>query len=408
MKLVRNSPEQCATSRIGPSVSNEAAYAIRHAFIVDDELQFRRFMSMALTGAGFIVSEFGGIAELEAALTQRRPEIIILDLSLGSTDAVEIMRSLAASLFNGTIMLVSGHDSITLKEVQEIGSRYGLAMLPFLRKPFRIAELGVRIAQLTVPPRPTPGDASLRTALQNNWLELWYQPKLDLRSMSICGAEALVRIRHPERGIISPSNFLPPAGDPLYKPLSDFVVRRALIDWPALSSVRSNIRLAVNVPISVLQNPAFVNSVLRHLPKHPNFPGLIAEITEDEAISEPELARDAAIQLKLHNISVSIDDFGAGFSSLARLKELPFGELKLDRSFVHGCAGHADKREMCQSVIDLAHRFKLTAVAEGVETADDLQVLVGMGYDLAQGYYFEKPMPSDDFMRMLAASSNRA
>lgn len=377
---------------------------LRHAFIVDDELQFRRFVSMVLTGLGFIVSEFSGLVELEAALTRRKPDIIFLDLSLGGTDAMEVMRSLAASRFSGSLALASGHSETTLNEVQDIGARYGLTMLPFLRKPFRVSELIAAVGQLK-PPETSP-EVNLLAALQNNWLDLWYQPKLDLRSMSICGAEALIRLHHPELGFLPPSTFLPPAGDPLFKPLSDFVVRRALSDWEALVRRGCNIRLAVNIPVSILQSPDFVSGLLRHLPKHPQFPGLIAEITEDEAISEPQLARDAAIQLKLHNVHVSIDDFGAGFSSFSRLSDLPFVELKLDRSFVQGCSSDDDKRSMCRSVVELAHNFQLTAVAEGVETFDDLQVLIGMGFDLGQGYYFEKPMPGERFVEKLASTAN--
>lgn len=383
-----------------------AGTAARHAFVVDDEPKVRALIAKTLSGTGFSVSEFSRIMDVEAALTQSKPDVIILDLSLGGTDAIEVMRSLAASRFGGKILLVSGHDSATLEEVQNIGARYGLAMLPFLRKPFRVAELISRTAAIVGTRGVAEGDVNLLTALQNNWLEVWYQPKFELKSMSICGAEGLIRLRHPEHGMMPPSAFLPPAGDPLYRPLSDFVVRRALADWPSLAQVGSNIRLAVNVPVSVLQSPDFVGNVRRHLPEHPRFPGLIVEITEDEAISQPDVAREAAIQLKLHNIHVSIDDFGAGFSSLARLKELPFVELKLDRSFVDGCSGDEGKRSMCQSVVELAHRFKMTAVAEGVETAGDLQVLIGMGYDMAQGYYFAKPMTGEAFIERLQKSAS--
>ena len=379
--------------------------ATRHAFVVDDDPKVRAFIAKTLSGTGFSVSEFSRIMEVEVALTRLRPDVIILDLSLGGTDAVEVLRSLSASRFGGKILLVSGHDTALLEEVQTIGARYGLGMLPFLRKPFRVVELVARVASVMGHASASTGDVNLLTALENNWLEVWYQPKFDLRSMSVCGAEALVRLRHPEHGIMPPAAFLPPAGDPLYQPLSDFVIRRSLGDWPLLASVWSNIRLAVNVPVSVLQSSGFVSGVRRHLPEHPQFPGLIVEITEDEAISEPEIAREAAIQLKLHNIHVSVDDFGAGFSSLERLKELPFIELKLDRSFVDGCSGDDRKRSMCQSVVELAHRFKMTAVAEGVETQDDLQVLIGMGYDMAQGYYFEKPMTGEDFIKMLGSSA---
>ena len=379
----------------------------RHAFVVDDEPQVRAFIAKALFGAGFIPQELCRVSEVEAALTLVRPEVIVLDLSLGGSDAVEMMRSLAESRFGGKILLISGHAQATLDEVRKIGQRRGLAMLEPLRKPFRLAELTGRLAQLDEPTDVAASGDTLDAALQHNWLELWYQPKIDLRKMEICGAEALIRLAHPEKGIIPPVAFLPEAGDPLYGPLTDFVVRRSLADWstfaawPSIGGNWNEKRLAINVPASILQGGNFVENVRRHLPAHPSFPGLIVEITEDEAIKDPNLAHEVAIQLKLYNIHVSIDDFGAGYSSLSRLSELPFAELKLDRSFVDGCSTDASKRAMCRSVVDLAHRFRLKAVAEGVETPEDLRTLISMGFDMAQGYLFAKPMRSEAFISML-------
>ena len=382
----------------------------RHAFIIDDEEQVRVFVSKALAGADFVPHEFTRMREVEAALTRFNPSVIILDLSLGESDAIEIMRSLAASRFAGSILLISGHNKTTLEEVSGIGERFGLSMLPFLHKPFRLVELQVRLEGVTEPAGVGTRGADLEAALQNNWLELWYQPKIDLKSMKVCGAEALIRLRRPEFGVILPSAFLPPPGDPLYEALTDFVVRRSLADWssfaawPSIGHEWKTKRLAINVPVSILQSANFVSNLRRHLPSHPQFPGLIVEITEDEATADPELAREIAIQLKLYNVHVSIDDFGIGHSSLARLKELPFAELKLDRSFVDGCSMDPRKRSACETVVNLAHQFGLTAVAEGVETADDLQVLISMGYDVGQGLYFAMPMDGGDFAQLMMSA----
>jgi EAL domain-containing protein (putative c-di-GMP-specific phosphodiesterase class I)/ActR/RegA family two-component response regulator len=381
--------------------------AERHAFIVDDEPQFWTLVSKAVARAGLIPHEFSRVADVEAAQTLFRPAVIILDLSLGSSGAVEMMRSLAASHFSGNVLLVSGHDMATLDEARKIGERRGLAMLPFLHKPFRLEELQERLSEIDESARIVTGDRDLEVALRNNWLELWYQPKIDLASMAVCGAEALIRLRHPERGLVQPSAFLPPVGDRLYRPLTDFVVRRSLADWwsfavwPSIGDEWATKRVAINVPAGILQTPDFIDNVRRHLPAHSQFPGLIVEITEDDAISDPELAREIAVQLRLHNVHVSIDDFGVGYSSFGRLKELPFAELKLDRSFVDGCSTDVGKRSVCQTVVNLAHGFGLTAVAEGVETAEDLQTLVSLGCDVAQGYFFARPMRSQDFATML-------
>ena len=157
----------------------------------------------------------------------------------------------------------------------------------------------------------------------------------------------------------------------------------------------------------MLQRPDFVTSLRKRLPTDPSFPGLIVEITEDEAIRDPQLAREIAVQLRLYNVHVSIDDFGSGYSSLARFQEVPFKEIKLDRSYVRGAAEDESKREMCRVVADLARRFQITSVAEGAETRDDLGVLIDNGYDLVQGFFFAKPMPSRDFMNYVAGTREK-
>ena len=361
------------------------------AFVVDDEAQVRAFVSNALTSAGFRPMQLSSSSELEQALSDSIPQLIVLDLSLGDSDAIEVLRILDGIRFPGDVLLISGHDELTLDEVHQVGMRRGLNMVEPLHKPFRLEQLRERLdaARANVPAR---FDAGLAAALKNDWLELWYQPKIDLRSRLMCGAEALIRLRHPTYGMVPPGSFLPSPGDPLYRPLTDFVVEKAMQDWADFAAHKMTNRLAINVPASVLQRPDFVSHLRRHLPDDPRFPGLIVEITEDEAISDPELAREVAVQLKLYNVHVSIDDFGSGYSSLARLKELPFAEVKLDRSFVNGCATDRTKRAMCEAVVDLARRFHITSVAEGVETAEDLQVLVDIGYDVAQGFLFARPM----------------
>jgi EAL domain-containing protein (putative c-di-GMP-specific phosphodiesterase class I) len=224
-------------------------------------------------------------------------------------------------------------------------------MLPALRKPFRIADIKERLLQVSPilhiskstgnddPPtaRPPRSGVELQEALRRNWLEVWYQPKIDLRSLIVCGAEALIRVRHPEHGVIEPAEFLPAAGDPLYKPLSFFVLRRTMADWAVFAKNGFALKLSINIPASILNAPGFVDLARRMIPRDLTFPGVIIEVTEDEFIRDPEWMREVATQLKLYNAWISIDDFGKAYASLSRLTDLPFVELKLDRSFVFSC-----------------------------------------------------------------------
>ena len=367
----------------------------RIAYILDDEPEFRDFITQIATGAGFSTRSFGDVTSLEMALTEAVPEIIVLDLSLGNSDGIDVIRSLAASRFGGAILLISGRDADTIGEVSKIGAHHGLTMLPFLQKPFLLEQFTERLGLLaSIRPRVT-SEIDLENALRNG--------QLGLNSRLVCGAEALIRFRHPERGILLPAAFLPPSGDPLHNPLADFVMRRSLADWSFFAAGGLATKLAINMPISIFETPDLVSNLRKYLPDHVGFPGLIVELTEDEVFRNPDLAREVAVQLKLYNVGVSIDDFGSGYSTPERLRTLPFTELKIDRSQVEGCSNSHEQYLRCKGIVDLAHRFGMIVVAEGIEIASDVRALTEMNCDMAQGRVFAAPMERREFRKWTLA-----
>jgi EAL domain-containing protein (putative c-di-GMP-specific phosphodiesterase class I)/ActR/RegA family two-component response regulator len=385
----------------------------RTALVLDDEAHIGAIVCKVLQMTGVTAGQFTEPISFLAEVKRSQPQLIVVDLALGQSDAIEVIRKLEVLKFPGLVLLISGRDEATLAEIERIGRSHGLRMLPSLRKPFRAAALKAALEapakfdspgpqQPDSPPRPRPQNVNLQEALRQHWLEVWYQPKVDLRSQAICGAEALIRARHPHYGIIGPVDLLPPASDPLYRPLSLFVVQRAIADWKAFCDAGHSLKLAVNMPASVLNAPGFVDAVRNLIPTGSDFPGLIVEVTEDEIIRDPNWIHEVAMQLRLCNVALSIDDFGSAYASLSRLKDLPFREIKLDRSFVSGCAGDPLKRSLCQTVVDLARRFGAAACGEGVETLEEGRCLVELGFDTAQGYYFAKPMPRNDFLEFLS------
>jgi EAL domain-containing protein (putative c-di-GMP-specific phosphodiesterase class I) len=242
---------------------------------------------------------------------------------------------------------------------------------------------------------------AIAEALRNHWFEIWYQPKIDLKRKCLAGAEALARIRHPELGVLPPGSFLPDVDAHGIAGLVEHALLAALCDWTVFEQAGFNLHLAVNVPVNVLFKLPILALVDEYRPRSPSWPGLILEVTEDQIVRDIALAKKIAAQLQVSGITIAIDDFGAGYSSLSSLRDLPFAELKIDRSFVGGCATDPTNAAICQTAIDLAHRFGSAAVAEGVESQADLQALMVMGCDFGQGALIAPPMPKERFLDLL-------
>jgi EAL domain-containing protein (putative c-di-GMP-specific phosphodiesterase class I) len=244
-------------------------------------------------------------------------------------------------------------------------------------------------------------------ALREHWLEVWYQPKIDLRRKCLAGAEALARIHHPTLGVLLPGEFLQGVDDNSLARLTEHAMLATLRDWTKFDDAGFNLHLAINVPVAVLLKLPVPTLVKENRPKADHWPGLIVEVTEDQLVRDITFANEIAKQLKISGVSVSIDDFGGGYSSFATLRELPFAELKLDQTFVKNCATDGTNGAICQTAIDLSHRFGGVAVAEGVENLADLQALQVMRCDFGQGMLLAPPMPLERFIALLNSRLNR-
>jgi EAL domain-containing protein (putative c-di-GMP-specific phosphodiesterase class I) len=251
-------------------------------------------------------------------------------------------------------------------------------------------------------PEEDSGKITLDQVLRKDWFELWYQPKIDLRTKRLVGAEGLVRARHPERGVLGPGVFLPGASEADMLALTERVIITALRDWEVCAAHGlSAIKFAVNVPVTALTKLPLTTILREEQPRAPNFPGLIMEVTEDEIVNDLQTANDVAAALRSFNCHLALDDFGAGYSSLARLRQLPFSELKIDRSYVTDC--HSDKMNagLCEVIVELGKRFGLKTVAEGIESHHESHKLQGIGCNVGQGYLFAKPMSPNQFLGTL-------
>jgi EAL domain-containing protein (putative c-di-GMP-specific phosphodiesterase class I) len=240
----------------------------------------------------------------------------------------------------------------------------------------------------------------LRAAIEERELVLHFQPQVDLSTGDIPSVEALVRWIHPRLGFVPPLDFIGLAEDAgLMSALTAFVLDEALAQCAAWRAAGEQLAVSVNISASDLLDPDFQGLVERRLKEHALSPGaLVLEITETTAIADFERSQ-LAIQ-KLHDLGlvVSVDDFGAGFTSLAYLGSLAVGELKLDRSFITRLAGAEESRDLAlvRATVELAHALGLRVVAEGVEDNHCLGLLTGLRCDLVQGYVISKPKPAGE------------
>ena len=247
----------------------------------------------------------------------------------------------------------------------------------------------------------------LRRALEANELRLHYQPKVDLKTRTIVGAEALLRWPHAKRGFVSPADFVPLAEQTgLIRPLTRWVLDRATGESCAWARAGRRLPVAINVSARSLQDERIVDDVEEALLTHDvRGDRLQIEVTESAVMRDAGRAAEVLASLTGRGVAVSIDDFGTGYSSLGLLRRLPVHELKIDKSFVIGMAGDgAEDTAIVRSTADLAHNLGLTVVAEGVEDQWTLDLLSSFGCDQAQGYHIARPMPSADFVAWLGSS----
>jgi EAL domain-containing protein (putative c-di-GMP-specific phosphodiesterase class I) len=242
---------------------------------------------------------------------------------------------------------------------------------------------------------------TLGEVLKRDWFELWYQPKIELKTMRLVGAEALVRARHPQRGVVAPYFFLPDASEADLHALTERVILTALGDWEIFHEHGVAMKFAVNVPVSAFVKLPIPRMLREARPRAASWPGMVMEVTEDQIIHDLNLANDVAGALRELNCTLALDDFGAGYSSLARLKQLPFSELKIDRSYVMNCDNDALNAGLCETIVELSRRFGLKTVAEGIETIHESHKLQGIGCQVGQGYLFAKPMPKGQLIGMM-------
>lgn len=339
-------------------------------------------------------------------------DMMTLDLSLGAHDGVELLRLIADLNLNAMpIVIISGCEERILNTITRVGIGLDLSITSCLTKPLDLDQ--VRAALLkpafyrAVADHHAAGPAISRdrivAALKQNEFFVELQPKIDLHTNQICGAEALARWLTPEFGIVSPAIFVPLVEQfGLMPDLTHFICDTAVATSSRLIRESPGFTVAVNVSgsdLSDLTLPERIDGILRQHDAPPE--SLMVEVTESVAMSDVDRAMDVISRLRIKGVGAAIDDFGTGFSSLAALAKLPFNELKIDRSFAANCDTDRDMMKIAQASIALAKAFGMKAVAEGIDNQRTLTTLRDAGCDIGQGYLFALPLRTRQFASLM-------
>lgn len=249
-------------------------------------------------------------------------------------------------------------------------------------------------------------EQDLKTAIEHGQLSLYYQPMYDLNSGRLVKFETLLRWKHPKKGFISPAEFIPLAEESgLIVTLGAWVLEEACHQAKSWQRLGHYFKVSVNVSLLQFSHPNFVLAVLNAV-KESGLPGsyLELEITESVVMNRPREVNQILNQLKAEGIHLAIDDFGTGYSSLAYLRDLPIDTVKIDQSFVHNLEGDNQdpfSKALVSTIVELAQHLELEVVAEGIETAEQCELLKHLGCHIGQGYYFSKPIPPQDLETFL-------
>lgn len=364
--------------------------------IVDDEPAIGAFIGQAAANVGYEIMTVSTADKFLEHVRTWRPTHIMLDLQMPVVDGLALLSQLAAEKCDASIILISGMDRTVVEAARRIGLERGLQVTGVLTKPIRVADLteALRVAKLEAHWLTV---ANLSDALARGEFRLVYQPKVDLGSGEIVGVEALIRWQHPGRGVVPPMEFIPFAESSAFiDQLTHWLSAAACDQMRRWDEGGVTLAIALNISARNLHEPRLPDMLESQCRNAGIAPARVTlELTETAAMRDAVQMMDLLTRLRVKGFKLSIDDFGTGYSSLVQLHRMPFSEIKIDRSFVADCLTSAESRTIVRLVIDLAHALDKRAVAEGVESAEALDLLRTLGCDEAQGYFIAQPIAGD-------------
>lgn len=377
----------------------------RKILVVDDEPFVLKVLVRQLTQLGYEEILSYEHAQDALAVLEREDhqvDVVFTDLQMPGMDGVEFLRQLVQRGYDGEVVLVSGEDARTLKSAEKLAYSRGLRVLGSLAKPATREQLQQRLRSAT-PPAPERGlehnylPEELHEAIAAGQMVTCYQPQVAFATGEVTGVEAMIGWQHPRDGLVPADRLL--ASEQYYGVLND-LTRSMLLStleqagrWQTLGD---DFRLGINLSmedLAALDFPDFIVDAAARA----RFPlsRLVLEINETRMTRDRLLSLDVLTRLRLKRISLLIDDFGAGQTSLAHLRDVPFDELKLDGGFVHGASRDSSLNAIVKASLVLARQLNMRTVAQGIDDAEDWNVLRDMSCDVAQGHFVGAPMSGD-------------
>jgi EAL domain-containing protein (putative c-di-GMP-specific phosphodiesterase class I)/CheY-like chemotaxis protein len=332
------------------------------------------------------------------------PDVVVSDLRMPGMDGIEFLRELGQSRPTTSVVLASGLEPNLIGAAEAVARAEGLDVLGTLEKPLTPDKLG-QVLRRYVPPEDRHSltftkpleRGELEQAIADGHIFAEFQPRVRIADNEITGAEALARWRHADRGRVPPAEFIPMAEQcGLIDSLTWVMLDQALAQASYWKRLGEPWTISVNLSLHYLGYNGVADRISALAERHAVEPQrVVLEVTESLASTRAAAVIANLARLRMRGFGIAIDDYGTGYASLAQLCQIPFSELKVDRTFVHGAADRPTLRALLSSCLELARQLNLESVAEGVENASDLATLRQLGCDEVQGYLIARPMPAD-------------
>lgn len=379
-------------------------------FLVVEDHGFQRWVTGNLLqsmGARFVFSAADGQAALDMLCDINPPiDVVISDLDMPGMDGMEFIRHLGESRTPVSLIVASALDRGLISTVEAMARAYQVELLGAMEKPATARKLQALLTAYA-PVAPTRAAAAehlpvaeIASGLRSGQFEAFFQPKVDIVTGKVKGAEANARWRHPVRGLVMPSAFITVLeASRLIDSLTAMVLKSAAANCRRWREAGCPMSVSVNLSLAMLSDTGLADR-MRAIVESEGLESryVIFEVTESAAAGDLGKALENLSRLRMKGFGLSIDDYGTGYSSMERLARVPFTELKIDQSFVQHAPDDASSRAMLESSLEMAQKLRITAVAEGVETQGQWDLVRDLGCPLAQGYLIAKPMDAYGFM----------